>query len=96
VDCDLEEFWAITNEVYGHSEYKVCNQIVAHYTFFSKRRPQLAIVSEQRPRIILAQLALLLNSDWPTAQIIWHGQVSSTDPSRKMQNRTLVCCWLNG
>jgi len=38
---------AVTNEeVLRHSEYKVCNQIAAHCTFFSKRRPQLPVVSE--------------------------------------------------
>jgi len=62
VDCDLKEFWIITNEnIWGHREHKVYDQIVAHYKSFSKRRAQLAIVSEP-PTIVLAQLALLLNS----------------------------------
>jgi len=46
---DLKQFWAITSEnFWGHSEYKLYNQIVAQCIFFVKAKAQLAIVSEQR------------------------------------------------
>jgi len=62
VDCDVKEFWVITNEkVWGHSENKAYSQILVHPMFLSKRNPQLAIVLE-RPTIVLAELALLLYS----------------------------------
>jgi len=52
MDCDiitLKELWAVANEkVWGHGEYYICNQIAAHYTFFSKRKPQLPISSVYR------------------------------------------------
>jgi len=41
---------------------------VAQKKFSSKRRPQLAITLEQSATIVLAQLALLLNSYSPIAQ----------------------------
>ena len=87
MDCDLTEFWVIANEeIWGHTENKVNSQVVARYTFFSKWRLQLAIVSEQRQTIVLPQLPRVR---WPSAQTGRHGSVFSTDQAEKCK-RTLA------